>query len=109
MSPPAIASFKIEIAGGKINCTNGGNGRFRERTVLHWDGGKEDPFTLEFFTYDSNKSVPAAPFAGFPSTVTTPFTGTLQSVAYGAEPPTYSYTISKPGGPTLDPIIVVDR
>jgi hypothetical protein len=87
----------------------GGNGRFKETALLGWDGGKDDPFTLQFFAYDSGKQVPAEPFEGCPNTVTTPFRGTLKRVSAGQDLPAYSYTISKPGSQPLDPIIIVDR
>jgi hypothetical protein len=107
-----MSTFKIHIAAGKkIICTpNGGNGRFKETALLSWDGGTDDPFTVQFFTYDSGKQLPAEPFEGCPSEVTTPFTGTLKRVPAGQDPPpAYSYTISKAGSQPLDPIIIVDR
>jgi hypothetical protein len=103
-------AFKIHIADKKINVTpKDGNGRFKETALLAWDGGNDDPFTLQFYTYDSGKQLPAEPFEGCPSEVTTPFTGTLKRVPAGQDAPAYSYTVSKPGYPPLDPIIIVDR
>ena len=110
MNAPPI---RIHIADGKIVCTpNGGHGRFQQRTVLEWP----DPnFTLQFFTYDSNKTTPAWPFdpESPPPTsgtngVTTPYSGMLKKVAPGDPAPSYTYSISQ-GTVGLDPIIIVDR
>ena len=108
MSPP---EFKIHVAAKKIFCSpNGGDGQFPHRTQLTWEGGHDDPFTLDFFIDGSNKRTRKWPFRENPttppSTVTTPFTGTLADVPAQTR---FAYSISKQGNDTLDPIIIVDK
>lgn len=113
MSPPVSAAYKIHIEGNEqINCTPvGGGGRFHRGTTLSWNGGSNDPFTLEFFVWDGSKTTrPDWPFE-HPSPsgdnkATTPFQGVLKAITQSEG--VYAYSISKSGYKTLDPIIIVD-